>query len=74
MVAVNFMGARRRNCGTGAAWAVMHTVDQYRKPARERREIAKRVDQSEDRRTLEQLSKAWETLASLRERDMKAER
>jgi hypothetical protein len=52
----------------------MHTVDQYRKPARERREIAKRVDQSEDRQTLEQLSKAWETLASLRERDMKAER
>ena len=51
----------------------MHTVEQYRNHARECREIAKRVDGPEDRQTLERLAKAWETLANLRERDVKPE-
>jgi hypothetical protein len=52
----------------------MHIVEQYRKNARDCRELAKRVDQSDgDRQTLERLAKAWERLANLRERDIKLE-
>jgi hypothetical protein len=51
----------------------MHTVEQYRKNAGECRELAKRLDRPEDRQTLERLAKAWETLANMRERDIKPE-
>ena len=52
----------------------MQTVEQYRKNARDCREVAKRVDQPDrDRQTLERLAKAWEKLAELRERDIKLE-
>jgi hypothetical protein len=51
----------------------MHIVEQYRKHARNCREIAKRLDRPEDRQMLERLAKAWETLADLRERDIKLE-
>jgi hypothetical protein len=50
----------------------MQTVEQYRKNARDCRELAKRADQTDgDRQTLERLAKAWEKLADLRERDIK---
>ena len=49
----------------------MHIVEQYRKHAQACQEIARRLDRPEDRQMLERLAKAWETLADLRERDIK---
>ena len=56
---------------TRSAKGAMRMIELYRKNARECIEMAKRLDRPEDRQTLEEMAKTWETLASVRERNTK---
>jgi Zn ribbon nucleic-acid-binding protein len=48
----------------------MRTVRQYERHAKETRELAVRMIRREERKILEDIAKAWEKLAALREYDL----
>jgi len=48
----------------------MRKLEEYKKHAKDCRALAAKVTRPEDKVTLEEIAKAWEKVAGLRERDL----
>jgi hypothetical protein len=48
----------------------MRRLDEYKQHAKDCRALAAKVTQPDDKLTLEEIAKAWEKVAALRERDL----
>jgi hypothetical protein len=51
----------------------MKVVAEYKQHAKQCRELAARMARSDDRKLLEEIAKAWEKIASVREHDVAEE-